>query len=90
MFMLTALLLCVCSAERHDGRSMCEAARDARIRARSRFPYEVKPCKRRTTLTPYKLVEGRDIFTFHNQDTDSVVVRMNLEGIDIKKTIIVV
>lgn len=85
--MLTALLLYVCSAERHDGRTMCEAARDARLQARSRFPYEIKPCKRRTTLTPYKLVEGRDIFTFHDQDTDSVIVRMNLEGIDIKKTI---
>ena len=88
MFILIiTLLLCVCSAERHDGRSMCKAARDARMRARSRFSFPIKPCKRRTVLTPYKLVEGRDIFTFHDQDTDSVIVQMDLKGIDIEKTI---
>lgn len=84
---IIALLLCICRAERHDGRSMCEAARDARIKARARLPYTNKPCKRSDVLTPYKLVEGKDIFTFHDQDTDSVIVKMDLKGIDIKKTI---
>ena len=89
MFLLffTCLFAITTKAERHNGRTMCDSAREARITAKANLKYAIKPCRHKIPTFSHELREGVDIFTFHDQDVNSYVVEMNLDGIDVSKLI---